>query len=78
MYEHQGIIAINHDHVARLEVALSSNLVVNMLADASLVSSEFALLPSTAVLTLAAFPPVLGRIEDVGLAHRFSNVELKT
>ena len=52
------------------EVALSSNLVVTLLADANLVSSKFALPPCT-VFTLAAFPPVSGRIENVGLAHRF-------
>ena len=71
IYELQGIIAANHDLVAGLQVAESSNLVVTLLTDANLVSSKFALLPST-VFTLAVSPPVSGRIENVGLAHRFS------
>ena len=54
IYELQGIIATNHYHVARLQVALSSNLVDTLLADANFANSKFALLPST-VLTLAAF-----------------------
>ena len=70
IYELHGIIAANHDYVARLQAALSSNLVETLLADANLASSKFALLPST-VFTLAAFPPVPGRMENVGLAHRF-------
>ena len=69
-YELQRIIAINRDHVARLQVALPSNLVVTLLADANLVRSKFALLPST-VFTVAIFPPVSGSIENVALAHRF-------
>ena len=70
IYELQGILGADHDHVARLQVALSSNLAVTLLADANLVSRKFAPLPS-AVFTLAAFHPVSRRIENVGLAHRF-------
>ena len=55
IYELQEIIAANHDHVARPQMGLSSNLVDTLLADANLVSSKFALLLST-VFNLAASP----------------------